>query len=104
MSAQCPTCNRTFAGTMVYGNDTCPADDPRPTDTTFGIVFFTGIQWEIFTNDGTGTWSSIGNANATQEGEPYVLSRTDEVDVDGTDAGDLTTTLSFTDLTESTAD
>ncbi len=81
-SAQCPTCNRTFAGTMIYGNDTCPADDPRPTDTTFGIVFFTGIQWEVFTNDGTGVWSSVGNAYATQEGEPYVLSRTDEVDVE----------------------
>ena len=99
---QCATCDRTFSGPMTYPNDTCPADDPRPTTTTYGVVFFTAIQREIFTSDGAGSWTSIGNANAPQEGQPFVLARTDEVDVEGTDAGDLTTTLSFTDLTEST--
>jgi hypothetical protein len=104
VNGQCPTCDRTFLGPMTYTNDTCPIDDPRPLTTTFGIVFFTAIQWEIFTSDGAGTWTSVGNAVATAEGQPYVLSRTDEVDYDGTDAGDITTLLSFTDLTESTAE
>ena len=98
---ECPTCNRTFTGTMTYGTDTCPADDPRPTEVTYGIVFFTAIQWEIFGGDDQGNWTSIGNANASAEGQPFVLTRTDEVDVEGTDAGDLTTTLTFTELTES---
>lgn len=95
---QCGTCDRTFSGPMTYTQDNCPMDDgPRPTSVSYGIVFFTTTQRDIYSKDDAGAWQLVGSATATAEGEPFVLSRTDEVDVDGNDGGDITTTLSFTD-------
>jgi len=91
---ECPTCDRTFTGPMSYPSDNCPAgDEPRPTSVSYGLVFFNALQWEVFVQDAQQVWSSVGFAG--QAGEDYTLTRTDEVDVDGTDAGDLTTTLTF---------
>jgi hypothetical protein len=92
---QCPTCDRTFSGPMTYPADDCPeGDEPRPTAVSYGIGFFNDLQWEVFVQDAQFVWTSVGFAVQTEG--TWTLTRTDEVDVDGTDAGDLVTTLSFT--------
>ena len=97
-SKQCATCDRTFSGPMVYTMDTCPpGDDPRPDAVSYGLDFVTTTQREVFSSDGLGGWNSVGLANAAAVGSPFSLSRTDGFEVEGVDAGDITTTLSFTD-------
>jgi len=93
---QCATCDRTFTGAMTYPFDDCPAgDEPRPTSVTYGIVFFSALQWQVYVEDENGVWTLVGDAFDDRAGN-YVHERTDEVIVDEVDGGDLTTTLSFT--------
>ena len=99
VATQCPTCDRTFSGPMSYPFDDCPAgDEPRPSSVSYGLVFFNELQWEVFVQDAELVWTSVGFA--AQAGDSYTLVRSDEVDYDGTDAGDIETTLTFTPPTD----
>lgn len=98
LAHNCTDCDLVYAGTFTYTADTCPddPDNPRPTSGTFGISFGGDVSgdWEVFTDDGTDTWSSVGVA--VSDGTSRTLQRTDPVDVpDYGDVGDLTTTLVF---------
>lgn len=99
VASQCPMCDRTFSGPMVYPFDDCPdGDEPRPTSVSYGVVFFNDLQWEVFVQDADLLWTSVGFA--AQSGADYTLVRSDEVDYEGTDAGDIETTLTFTPPTD----
>jgi len=92
----CPNCDFTFEGAVTYTNTSCsetPGD--LPSNVRYGIVFTSDTAWGIWSTDGT-SWGEAGTA--TGGGGTYTLSRQDPIVVDGNDAGDLNTTLSFTEL------
>ncbi len=92
----CGACDRTFEGAVTYTDTSC-SDNPGelPTTLRYGIVFTSENAWAIWSTDGV-SWGESGTA--TGGGGTYTLSRSDPIEVDGNDAGDLNTTLTFTEI------
>jgi hypothetical protein len=93
---QCGACDRTFEGAVSYTDTSC-ADNPGdlPSTVRYGIVFTSESAWAICSTDGTSRGES---GTATGGGGTYTLSRSDPIVVDSNDAGDLNTTLTYTEL------
>jgi len=92
----CGNCDRTFEGAVTYTDTSC-AETPGdlPTTIRYGIIFASENAWTLWSSDGT-SWGESGTA--TGGAGTYTLSRSDPIEVDGNDAGDLNTILSFTEL------
>lgn len=95
----CDSCDRSFEGNYVYTADDCPQDpaDPRPTFGSYGIDFVDAQTRNVYGRDENGAWNSIGTAFDAGATGTFTLTRTDAVVVKGIDAGELDTTLTFTD-------
>lgn len=90
----CATCDRAYRGPYTYVSDSCPAA-PRPTEGAYALRFASDTEREVHVLDDAGVWQLVGMA--TGSGGVYTLTRTDPVDYEGSDAGDLTTRMTFTD-------
>jgi len=90
----CTTCDRNYSGPYVYGTDTCPAAD-RPTQGSYGFRFLSDSQRALYVLDAATGWQLVGTA--TGSAGVYSLTRSDPVESDGYDGGDLVTTMVFTD-------
>ncbi len=93
----CPDCDRTFTGPLTYAKDTCSTQlgQAPPAEATYGVLFVDESTRRIFIPDAKG-WVELGEAVDDGKGT-YRLARLDDVIEQGTDYGDLTTNLAFTD-------
>jgi hypothetical protein len=94
----CPSSDRTFEGPYNYTINTCAdlldlAGVDLPDYGGYGITFVGTNQWEIWSRDVDGVWSSLGMANYNQQVGHFELERIDNMQGVGT----LTTTLTFAD-------
>ena len=57
---QCPTCDRTYFGTLSYTTNTC-ADvigGEYPAEAYIGFVFTSPTEWSLYGEDDTGGWET----------------------------------------------
>ena len=90
----CPGCDRVYSGDFQFGSDDCPEEFERPTDGGYGVTFQSETQWEVFGRI-EGEWTSLGVAEDDGTGT-LRISDTQPVEVEGIDAGELTTRFAFT--------
>lgn len=94
----CVGCDRVLCGVFTYTTDTCPQDSalPRPADGCFGITFDdTDMSWEFQVPDAEGAFQVVGAATGDGSGH-LSLTVSDPLEVEGFDAGTVTTFVGFT--------
>ena len=91
----CATCSRTYEGTFNWTSTECNdefGDGPPPSSGRFGFAFPNPNKWVLFAED-NGVWKEA--ASLERSGGSFVLKSVDPVDYNGTEVGELTTTLTF---------
>lgn len=89
----CPGCDRVFAGPFTFVSDDCPEEFERPDAGGYGIDFRGGETWEVFGRV-DGEWTSLGIT--TDDAGTMRIVDTQPIEVEGVEAGELTTRFAFT--------
>jgi hypothetical protein len=100
----CPTCDRTYYGTLTYTTDSCGdilGSGDYPTEAYFGFVFHDADRWTLYGEDDAGSWAT--GVDLTVSGGSYSFTHlepiyvdTGECDNDPLLAGELAVTWAFT--------
>lgn len=100
-SGGCPTCDRTYAGTLSYSTNTCASvvGGTYPATAEIGFVFLSPTSWEVYGADESGGWTGTGliysgGRFGFETAEPLYVD-TGDCDNDPLNAGTLTVTWQF---------
>jgi hypothetical protein len=100
----CPSCDRTYTGALTYQKDTCSEliKTTPPTSATVGIVFVSDTSRELWSKDGTGSWSKSADLTGDHGVFTYTTVTPIRYDVEECgegeqEVGKLTAVLTFTD-------
>ncbi len=101
----CPKCDRTYKGPLNWPQDSCSdfLETPMPADATFGFVFISETQRELWVPDDVWNWYPLAilDDNAGVYGDSSsedIIADPDDCDNGDQNLGTLTLTLQFTDL------
>ena len=99
----CPTCDRTYYGTLTYSENTCAAALPAlelPTDAYFGFIFTTDTEWQLVGKGPSGDWDAAVELTVSGDGFEFATTETINISDDRCSnsplyVGDLTVTWAF---------
>lgn len=99
----CPTCDRTFYGTLSYSENTCATVLPAlqlPTDAYFGFIFTSATEWQLVGKSPSGNWDAAVDLTVT--GDQFEFATTEQINISDDRCsnsplyvGDLTVSWSF---------
>jgi hypothetical protein len=96
----CDTCDRDYTGLVTYPQDTCSPQfgTTPPGSVSYGIVFdeLDPSCFAVYAPDENGNYGDPAGDACDDGTGTFVISRTDPVEVNNFDVGELTTTLRFT--------